>query len=179
VADERRKLCHEEAGDCALQSSRLFSQEREVRAALERADESKTNFISLAAHEPRTPAATMHGLVETIQMRRGELAHEQLAELETVLREQTTRLTTLVEQLLDLSRSRPRQSTSIRRRWRFARGSRRSSREPPANGSPRSPSTSTRGSSRRSIPTRSTASSRPRRQRAPLRRRAGAGDRVP
>ncbi len=88
----------------ALDRARLLSHEREARAALERADEIKTNFISLAAHELRTPAATIHGLVETIQMRRGELSHEQLAELEIVLREQTTRLKTLVEQLLDLSR---------------------------------------------------------------------------
>ena len=39
----------------ALDRSRLFVQEREQRIALERADEMKTNFIALAAHEPARP----------------------------------------------------------------------------------------------------------------------------
>ncbi len=88
----------------ALDRARLFAHEREARVALERADEIKTNFIALASHELRTPAATVHGLVETIQNRRADLEPDRLAELETVLREQTTRMKTLVEQLLDLSR---------------------------------------------------------------------------
>ena len=57
----------------ALDRARLFSHEREMREALERADEIKTNFVSLAAHELRTPVATIHGLVETIYARRDEL----------------------------------------------------------------------------------------------------------
>jgi K+-sensing histidine kinase KdpD len=52
----------------ALDRSRLFVQERDARVALEKADEIKTNFIALAAHELRTPAATVHGLVETIRV---------------------------------------------------------------------------------------------------------------
>jgi signal transduction histidine kinase len=88
----------------ALDRARLFAEERRVRFELERADEIKTNFISLAAHELRTPAGTIHGLVETIHGRRGELNAAQLTELETVLRDQAARMKTLVEQLLDLSR---------------------------------------------------------------------------
>jgi signal transduction histidine kinase len=88
----------------ALDRARLFAHERELREALERADEIKTNFVSLAAHELRTPVATIHGLVETIQMRRSELQPAQVEELESVLRSQTTRMKSLVEQLLDLSR---------------------------------------------------------------------------
>jgi signal transduction histidine kinase len=88
----------------ALDRARLFAHEREMREALERADEIKTNFVSLAAHELRTPVTTIHGLVETIQMRRGELLPVQIEELESVLRGQTTRMKALVEQLLDLSR---------------------------------------------------------------------------
>jgi signal transduction histidine kinase len=88
----------------ALDRARLFAQEREARAQLQRADEVKTNFIALAAHELRTPVATVHGLVETIHARRGMLDPAQVAELETVLRAQTSRMKSLVEQLLDLSR---------------------------------------------------------------------------
>ena len=88
----------------ALDRARLFSHERDMREALERADEIKTNFVSLAAHELRTPVATIHGLVETIHARRDELEPAQVEELETVLRGQTTRMKALVEQLLDLSR---------------------------------------------------------------------------
>jgi signal transduction histidine kinase len=88
----------------ALDRSRLFAQERDARLALERADEIKTNFVALAAHELRTPAATVHGLVETIYVRRDELSETQLRELEEALREQTARLRRLVDQLLDMSR---------------------------------------------------------------------------
>jgi signal transduction histidine kinase len=88
----------------ALDRARLFAQEREARMQLQRADEVKTNFIALAAHELRTPVATVHGLVETIHGRRAMLDAAQLEELETVLRAQTARMKSLVEQLLDLSR---------------------------------------------------------------------------
>jgi signal transduction histidine kinase len=88
----------------ALDRARLFAHERETREALERADEVKTNFVALAAHELRTPVATIHGLVETIHARRDQLAAAQVDELESVLRGQTSRMKTLVEQLLDLSR---------------------------------------------------------------------------
>lgn len=88
----------------ALDRARLFAHERETREMLERADEVKTNFIALAAHELRTPVATIHGLVETIHARRDQLSTGQVDELESVLRGQTVRMKALVEQLLDLSR---------------------------------------------------------------------------
>ena len=88
----------------ALDRARLFAHERGAREALERADEVKTNFVSLAAHELRTPVATIHGLVETIHARRDRLSVGQVDELESVLRDQTIRMKALVEQLLDLSR---------------------------------------------------------------------------
>ena len=88
----------------ALDRARLFAHEREMREALQRADAVKTNFVALAAHELRTPVATIHGLVETINARRDQLTTGQVDELESVLRGQTTRMKALVEQLLDLSR---------------------------------------------------------------------------
>ena len=88
----------------ALDRARLFGQEQEARLSLELADELKSNFVALAAHELRTPVAVIHGIVETIDHRGDQMAADQRDELERTLRTQTTRLKLLVEQLLDLSR---------------------------------------------------------------------------
>jgi signal transduction histidine kinase len=88
----------------ALDRARLFGQEQAARQSLEEADELKSNFVSLAAHELRTPVAVIHGVIETIDRRADQISAEQRNELEDTLRAQTTRLKLLVEQLLDLSR---------------------------------------------------------------------------
>jgi signal transduction histidine kinase len=88
----------------ALDRARLFGQEQAAREALEEADELKSNFVSLAAHELRTPVAVIHGVIETLDRRAEEISNEQYTELEETLRTQTVRLKLLVEQLLDLSR---------------------------------------------------------------------------
>jgi signal transduction histidine kinase len=88
----------------ALDRSRLFAHERQTREALERADEIKTNFVALAAHELRTPVASIKGIVDTLHARAHQLAPEQTDELQETLRQQTERIGVLVEQLLDLSR---------------------------------------------------------------------------
>jgi signal transduction histidine kinase len=88
----------------ALDRARLFSQEQAARRALEEADELKMNFIALAAHELRTPVAVIHGVAETIERRGAQIAAEQRADLEEMLRSQAAGLKSLVEQLLDLSR---------------------------------------------------------------------------
>ena len=88
----------------ALDRTRLFAQEREARAALERADALKNDFIALAAHELRSPVAVVHGIVETLDTRGDELPLDRLRLLRRALLEQSRRLTTLVDQLLDLSR---------------------------------------------------------------------------
>jgi len=71
---------------------------------LRRLDEMKTNFIALASHELRTPAAVIYGISSTLQLRGRELAEEQIADLRRALYEQSDRLRRLVDQLLDLSR---------------------------------------------------------------------------
>jgi signal transduction histidine kinase len=88
----------------ALDRARLFTQEREARVALERADELKTNFIALAAHELRTPVTSVVGFVETLVRRERELPEGMRQELQQALLEQSRRMRNLVEQLLDLSR---------------------------------------------------------------------------
>lgn len=88
----------------ALDRSRLFVREREQRLALERADEMKTNFIALAAHELRTPVTSVHGVVRTLDQLGDQLSAADREELEDALRSQTERMRGLVDQLLDLSR---------------------------------------------------------------------------
>jgi signal transduction histidine kinase len=88
----------------ALDRSRLFVAEREARLALERADELKSAFVALAAHELRTPVTSVHGVVNTLDRLGDRLSEQDRAELDDALRTQTERLRGLVDQLLDLSR---------------------------------------------------------------------------
>jgi signal transduction histidine kinase len=88
----------------ALDRARLFAQERDARVALEQADDLKTSFIALAAHELRNPVAAVHGIAQTLHSLHERLSEQQRLDLERSLAEQTTRLGSLVDQLLDLSR---------------------------------------------------------------------------
>lgn len=88
----------------ALDRVRLFQTEHEARLALERANELQLNFVALAAHELRTPVTTIHGFVRTLNHLGTRLTPEQREELRVALEQQTTRMASLVEQLLDLSR---------------------------------------------------------------------------
>ena len=88
----------------ALDRVRLFQAEHDARVALERADEVKTNFIALAAHELRTPMTTIHGFVTTLHHLADRLDDVQREAVRDALLQQTQRMSLLVEQLLDLSR---------------------------------------------------------------------------
>jgi signal transduction histidine kinase len=89
---------------------------------LRRVHDVAQNFVALASHELRTPAAVVHGIAATLHLRGSQLADEQLVELRKTLYEQTDRLRRLVDQLLDLSRLEARaleiepQSFPVRRR---------------------------------------------------------------
>ena len=71
---------------------------------LRRLNELKSEFIALASHELRTPAAVILGISWTLEERADVLRPEQLLELRRTLFEQAQRMRTLVDQLLDLSR---------------------------------------------------------------------------
>jgi signal transduction histidine kinase len=88
----------------ALDRVRLFHSEHETRLALERANEVKTNFIALAAHELRTPMTTIHGFVTTLHHLGERLDESQRESVRDALIQQTQRMAMLIEQLLDLSR---------------------------------------------------------------------------
>jgi signal transduction histidine kinase len=88
----------------ALDRVRLYQAEHEARLQLERANELKSNFIALAAHELRTPMTTIHGFVTTLYHLGDRLDEEQRETVRNALIQQTDRMARLVEQLLDLSR---------------------------------------------------------------------------
>jgi two-component system sensor histidine kinase MtrB len=73
-------------------------------AELEKLDELKTQFVTLASHELRTPISVVHGIATTLHLRGNELAAERLTELRKTLYEHSCRLAELTDQLLDLSR---------------------------------------------------------------------------
>jgi signal transduction histidine kinase len=75
-----------------------------AQAELRRVDELKTNFIALASHELRSPAAVIYGIGATLHLRGRELEEEQIDDLRRALFDHSERLRQLVEQLLDLSR---------------------------------------------------------------------------
>ena len=58
----------------ALDRARLFTQERVARESLERVDELKSQFVSLAAHELRSPVGAIYGLSETLAERKHQLS---------------------------------------------------------------------------------------------------------
>jgi signal transduction histidine kinase len=88
----------------ALDRVRLYQAEHETRVALERANEVKTNFIALAAHELRTPMTVIHGFVTTLYHLSDRLDDGQRESVREALLQQTHRMANLIEQLLDLSR---------------------------------------------------------------------------
>jgi two-component system sensor histidine kinase MtrB len=104
--DEEYKLLQAVASltGLAFDRARLFSHEREARQALEHADELKTQFVALAAHELRSPVTAIVGFTETLRHRRAQLSAGQREQMEQLLYEQVRRLAALVDQLLDLSR---------------------------------------------------------------------------
>ena len=67
-------------------------------------DQLKANFVAVASHELRTPAASVYGALATLVERRDELEPELSDELLRIAYEQGARLCSLLEQLLDLSR---------------------------------------------------------------------------
>ena len=69
-----------------------------------RLDEMKLNFVAIASHELRTPAAAVYGALMTLRMRGGALSGDARAELEETAFQQADRMRRLIEQLLDLSR---------------------------------------------------------------------------
>jgi signal transduction histidine kinase len=67
-------------------------------------DQLKLNFVAIASHELRTPAASVYGILQTLSARGPALTDDLREELLRVGVEQGERLRRLLEELLDLSR---------------------------------------------------------------------------
>jgi signal transduction histidine kinase len=67
-------------------------------------DELQRNFVAIASHELRTPAASVYGALTTLRARRGELSEEINEQLQEIAWQESDRMRRLIEQLLDLSR---------------------------------------------------------------------------
>jgi signal transduction histidine kinase len=83
-------------------------------------DRVRNRFVAIASHELRTPTTAILGSAATLEARSHQLTPEQENELRRILAEQSRRLATLVEQLLDLSRLETHavEITPVRRRAR-------------------------------------------------------------
>jgi signal transduction histidine kinase len=65
-------------------------------------DELQRNFVAIASHELRTPAASVYGALATLRAR--DLPEETRAQLSEIAWQESDRMRRLIEQLLDLSR---------------------------------------------------------------------------
>jgi signal transduction histidine kinase len=75
-----------------------------AREELQERDVLKSEYIALATHELRNPLSSIYGISVTLNEREDELPEPERRALRSALREQTARMRSLAEQLLDLSR---------------------------------------------------------------------------
>jgi len=81
----------------AIERARLHSE-------LVRLNQMRLNFVAVASHELRGPAAALYGVAVTLRGREGTLSDDTREMLEQTLFEQAERMRRLTEQLLDLSK---------------------------------------------------------------------------
>ncbi|KAA0227957.1 response regulator [candidate division KSB1 bacterium] len=102
----------------ALHNARLFEETQEARAAAEEANEAKSSFLSTVSHELRTPLTSVLGFAKIIKKRLDEKIFpllqtedskvkrtiDQVAENLNVVIAEGERLTTLINNVLDLAK---------------------------------------------------------------------------
>jgi two-component system, OmpR family, sensor histidine kinase MtrB len=98
------ELARSEAIDVAGSFVAAVLQRSLAREELERLSRLKSQFIALASHELRAPAAVIHGVAKTVAARAERIDGQQLHALHATLVQHTERLTRLIDELLDLSR---------------------------------------------------------------------------
>jgi signal transduction histidine kinase len=101
----RRKFTEEDVELLQLVADRAAVEIDRARVHSEvlRLDQMKLNFVAVASHELRAPAAALYGAAVTLRERGDNLSADTRALLEHTIFEQADRLRRLTEQLLDLS----------------------------------------------------------------------------
>jgi signal transduction histidine kinase len=88
----------------AVQNMRAYAAERETVEELRRLSALRADFVSLVSHELRSPMAAVIGAARTLQERWRELTPEQRASFLALISDETSRLATLIGDVLDTSR---------------------------------------------------------------------------
>jgi signal transduction histidine kinase len=105
-----RDLIEAIAGQCAqaLERARLYEAERAARAEAEEAVRARDQFLSIAAHELKTPVTALKGTAQLLLRRhaRGMLDTDRLTRALGILEVSADRLAQLTDDLLDVSRIR-------------------------------------------------------------------------
>ncbi|MGE5690541.1 MAG: histidine kinase dimerization/phospho-acceptor domain-containing protein [Pseudomonadota bacterium] len=88
----------------AVQNIRAYEAERSTVEELRRLSALRADFVSLVSHELRSPMAAVIGAAQTLAARWRELAPEQRESFLALIAGETTRLATLIGDVLDTSR---------------------------------------------------------------------------
>jgi signal transduction histidine kinase len=88
----------------AVLNIRSYEAERTTVEELRRLSALRADFVSLVSHELRSPMATVIGSARTLQQRWRELTPEQRDSFLALIGDETTRLATLIGDVLDTSR---------------------------------------------------------------------------
>jgi signal transduction histidine kinase len=88
----------------AVQNIHTHDAERATVAELRRLSALRADFVSLVSHELRSPMTAVIGAARTLQQRWRDLRPEQREAFLTVIGDETTRLETLIGDVLDTSR---------------------------------------------------------------------------
>jgi signal transduction histidine kinase len=88
----------------AVQNIRAYESERSTADELRRLSALRADFVSLVSHELRSPMAAVIGAARTLQGRWRELTPEQRQSFLALIGDETSRLATLIDDVLDTSR---------------------------------------------------------------------------
>ena len=88
----------------AVQNMRAYEAERNTADELRRLSALRADFVSLVSHELRSPMAAVIGAARTMQGRWRELTPEQRQAFLGLIGDETSRLATLIDDVLDTSR---------------------------------------------------------------------------
>ena len=88
----------------AVQNIRTYAAERSASEELRRLSALRADFVSLVSHELRAPMASIIGCATTLRERWRELQPDQRESFLALIADETTRLSTLIGDVLDTSR---------------------------------------------------------------------------